>query len=161
MAWDLAAYAITLAVLLAAGMLVALMWQANRTLRRWDRMAEQLTHRTEGAIEAYARLAEEACETAAGCNRTLSGFSRLAEGARAMGDAAETAAIAATHTAAYWHERLTSVQAAEGGGPAVGFPGLIDYLRGLGRRLATRHSADPAPEDSGRPEASADYHSGE
>lgn len=160
MAWNLAAYAIAFAVLLAAGALVALLWRLNRMLGRWDRKAERLARQADQALAAYSRLAEEAAETAAVCKQTMSGFSRLAEGARAVGEAAESAAMAAVHAAEYWHDRLISLRSADGG-TAAEVPGLIDYVRDLGRRIFAKLAADSDPGDGFRPGTGADHRSGE
>lgn len=160
MAWNLAAYALALAVLLTAGALLALLWRLNRMLGRWDRTAERLARQADQALEAYVRLAEEATGTAAACRQTMSGFSRLAEGARAVGEAAESAAMAAVHAAEYWHDRLVSLRTSDGGS-TVEVPGLVDYFRDLGRRIFARLSADSGSSDGFRPGTGADHRSGE
>ncbi|WP_123039702.1 hypothetical protein [Cohnella candidum] len=119
MAWDVAAYAVAAAAIAAAVVIGAIAWRLARALRRWDRMALRLAAKTSFALEEYARLAEEARETAAACRDSIAGFSRLAEGARAVGEAAETAAQAAVSAAAFWHDRLTlRHQNGEGDGEA-------------------------------------------
>jgi len=160
MAWDLAAYAITFAVLLSAGALFALMWRLNRMLGRWDRAAQRLARQADTAIEAYVRLAEESTETAVVCRQTMSGFSRLAEGARAIGEAAESAAMAAVHAAEYWHDRLIMLRSADDDAE-VEVPGLIDYARDLGRRMIARFTMDSGTDARRQPGSSADPRSGE
>lgn len=160
MAWTLAAYAVAVAVLLTAGALLALLWRLNRLLGRWDRMAERLAKQADQALEAYGRLADEAAETAAACRQTMSGFSRLAEGARAVGDAAESAAMAAVHAAEYWHDRLIALRTSDGEA-AAGMPGLIDYFRDLGRRIFARLADDTDSGDDRRPGSGADHGTGE
>ncbi len=160
MAWNLAAYAIALAVLLTAGVLMALLWRLHRILGRWDRTAERLARQADQALVTYVRLAEEATETAAVCRQTMSGFSRLAEGARAVGEAAESAAMAAVHAAEYWHDRLIALRTAEDG-TAAEVPGLIDYFRDLGRRLFARFAVDSDSGGGRRPGSGADHRSGE
>jgi len=160
MAWNLAAYAIALAVLLTAGALMALLWRLNRMLGRWDREAERLARQADLALAAYAQLAEEATGAAVVCRQTMSGFSRLAEGARAVGEAAESAAMAAVHAAEYWRDRLIALRTAEAGA-ASEMPGPIDYFRDLGRRLFTRFAEDSGSGSGNRPGSGADHRSGE
>ncbi|MBW5445033.1 hypothetical protein GE107_03000 [Cohnella sp. CFH 77786] len=162
MAWDIAAYAAALGLLAVAGAISAAVFRLFGMLRRWDRMALRLANKADEAVDEYTRLAQEVRDMAELCRQTVSGFARLAEGARAVGEAAETAAQAAANAASYWHDRLTFRRSAERDGgmpgePAEGMAGIVRYLRQV---LRARKPAEPFGEDD-YPGASADPHSGE
>lgn len=154
MAWELAAYAIMIAVLAAAGVFIAAVLRLDRTLRRWDRTVNRLAGKADSVFDAYVILANEARETAEACRQAIGGFSRLADGARAIGEAAESAAQAAASAAWYWRERIASLLPRETDEDAEWGPAYwADLLRAVGRRL---RAAAVFSDSRDRPGSSAD-----
>lgn len=108
MAWDVAAYGITAAVLAIAGAFVIGIGRTCRSLRGLDVAVERLSRETEASLIECRQLAEEAREAIVLSKQSMQGFSTFAEGARAIGEAARTAAEAATHITSFYRERFTS-----------------------------------------------------
>lgn len=160
MAWEIAGYVVSLAILLIAGAATTVLWRLNSRLRQWDRQAARLAQQAEAAVSAYTRLAEEAIATAEQCRRTMRGFSRLSEGAEAVGKAAETVAMTAADAALYWCDRLTAMRTS-GQRTAAEWTGLVDYFADLGRRLLARLSDDASTRDDIHSGTSADNRTGE
>ncbi|MDB4868086.1 MAG: hypothetical protein JWR03_2419 [Cohnella sp.] len=162
MAWDVAAYAIAVAALTAAGIFAAGIIRLCRSLTRWDRMAEGFARKADSALDEYVRFAAEGRETAELCRSTFSGFKRLADGARAVGDAAESAAEAAAHVASFWRDMATF-----GSGQGEDdVTGATTYWSGIVRTLAknVRRSFFSSESDlfvNPHPGASADPQTGE
>jgi len=113
MAWDWAAYAVAAACLAAAAALVFAAVAVGRLLGRWDAKLARLERETEETLREWRRLGREAADAAERCRRGLEGFERLAEGGRALGEAAETAAKVAAAAVARWGERLSDSSAPE------------------------------------------------
>jgi hypothetical protein len=108
MAWDVAAYGITAAVLMIAAACVIGIVKICRSLTRLDLTVERLSRETEASLIQCRKLAEETKEAIVISRRSLQGFSTLAEGAGALGEAAQIAAQTAAHAVAFCRERLAS-----------------------------------------------------
>jgi hypothetical protein len=108
MAWDVAAYGITVAVLMIAGACVIGIVKICRSLTRLDLTVERLSRETEASLIQCRQLAEETKEAIVISRHSLQGFSTLAEGAGALGEAAQIAAQTAAHAVAFCRERLAS-----------------------------------------------------
>ncbi len=108
MAWDVAAYGITAAVLAIAAALVAGIVRICRSLKHLDRAVEVLSRESETSLRHCRELADEARAAIVVSKQSLQGFATLAEGARALGEAVQSAAQAAAHITAFCRERLTS-----------------------------------------------------
>lgn len=151
MAWVIAGYAASLALLAAAGCLVAATVRVFRILRKWDRLAGGVAVKADRAIGEYELLARDARQSVEEWRRAIGGVTRLAEGARAVGEAAESVAQAAVHTVDTWRGRITSWKsAAEDDGETDGklpewlelvLVRLINFFLKAGRYPGT--SADP------------------
>ncbi|WP_373229391.1 hypothetical protein [Cohnella sp.] len=109
MAWDLAAYGIMTASLTIAAAFVIGIVQICRSLRRLDTALGRLGKETEASLLQCKELAEEAKETIAASRQSLQGFSSLAEGARALGEAAQSTAQGIAKATALCRERLASI----------------------------------------------------
>ncbi len=157
MAWEAAGFAAALAFLAAAGFIAYAAFRIGRALARWDHTAERLARKADAALDEYIRLAQQTRETAESACRSIEGFSRLADGARAVGDAAESAALAAVHAAYAWRDRFASwmpeTESGTGGGQPQDLAEMLRHL--LARLLRSRIVRDR------RPGASADQGSGE
>ncbi|WP_276356410.1 hypothetical protein [Cohnella caldifontis] len=108
MAWEAAGYAAAMAFVVTAFCMTALALKAIRTLSRVERHIDRLAGKADNALDQHAKLAQEACEAAVEARRSLEGFARFAEGARAVGQAAESAALAAASTVSRWRDRISS-----------------------------------------------------
>jgi hypothetical protein len=108
MAWDVAAYGVTVAVLMIAIACVIGIVRICRSLSRLDLTVERLSRETEASLMQCRLLAEETKEVIVISRHSLQGFSTLAEGAGALGEAAQTAAQTVAHAAAFCRERLAS-----------------------------------------------------
>lgn len=106
MAWEITAYVLTALGLIAIAAIAAAAVAVRRLLARWNRSLEKLEREAEATLQQWRRLGKEASETAEQCRRSLAGFESLAEGGRAIGEAAQTAAYAAASTVVDWTERL-------------------------------------------------------
>jgi hypothetical protein len=132
MAWDIAAYAIAAAALLAAGAIAAGVIRLCRSLSRLDRITEGVARKAESALDEWVLLAKEGRVTVEMCRTTASGFARLSDGARAVGDAAESAAEAAVQVASFWRDMATL-----GSAPAdEDLSGAESYWSAIARTLA-------------------------
>lgn len=151
MAWEIAGYVLVFAAAVLSAVLTAGIVRLYRSLRRWDRMAIRLARKFETALDEIGRFAEEGRETAARCRETVDGFARLSEGARAVGDAAESVAAAAVHVTSFWRERSDGE-----------FPDWAVMGRQLGNYLRRRffgYSGEPQPSGPRRHGANADVDS--
>jgi hypothetical protein len=108
MAWEVTAYGITAAVLVIAVASVFGIVRVCRSLRGLDRAVERLGSESEASLLVCRQLAEEARSAVAASKQSLQGFSALAEGARALGEAVQTAAQTAAHATAICREHLAS-----------------------------------------------------
>ncbi|MCD9023186.1 hypothetical protein [Cohnella silvisoli] len=109
MAWDIAAYGITAAVLAIAAACVIGIAKICRSLSRLDATVKVLGKETEVSLRQCAKLADEASDAIAVSRQSLQGFATLAEGARALGEAVQAAAQTAAHVTVLCRERLTSL----------------------------------------------------
>ena len=130
-AWQIAAYAIALAVTVSAGVMALALFRVYRSFRRWDRMAVRFALKADNALDECVRTAREARETAEMCRSTLSGFAKVAEAARTVGEIADSAAQTAANIAALWREKLSAESFEEHAGPA----GLVFDWAEFGRLL--------------------------
>jgi hypothetical protein len=163
MAWDIAAYAFALAAVVVGGAFAVGVIGFCRSLGRLERMAEHTARKAEAALDECVRFAAEGRETAEMCRSMFGGFARLAEGARAVGDAAESAAEAAAHVAAFWRElatgRFASAAEEELTGAASYWSGVLRTVaRNVGRSF---YGVDSEPFRDSRPGANADPQTGE
>ncbi|WP_027091283.1 hypothetical protein [Cohnella thermotolerans] len=111
MAWELAAYiviAVGVAVLLS---LAAAAVAVRRLLRRWNDAFARLDREAEATLQQWRRLGQEASVLAEVCRSSLKGFEALAEGGRALGEAAQTGARAAASAFVQWTERVSGLLA--------------------------------------------------
>jgi len=108
MAWDWAAYGIALAVLTIAAAFVFGMIRISRSLQRLDRTVARVSIEAEATLLQCRHLANEAREAIVISNKSLQGFATLAEGARALGEAVQTAAQTAVHVTALCRDSLTA-----------------------------------------------------
>jgi hypothetical protein len=108
MAWDVTAYGIAFAVTAIAAACVWGIVEACRSLRRMAASAERLSRETEAALTECRQLAEETAAAVRVGRRNIEGFAALAEGARVLGEAAQTAAHTVSHVAGIWKERAGS-----------------------------------------------------
>lgn len=106
MEWEITAYVLSALGLIAIAAIAAAAVAVRRLLARWNRSLERLEQETEATLQQWRTLGREASETAEMCRRSLAGFESLAEGGRAIGEAAQTAAHAAASTVVEWTERL-------------------------------------------------------
>ncbi|CAM3991210.1 hypothetical protein COLU111180_18370 [Cohnella lubricantis] len=107
MAWEVTAYVLSALGLIAIVAIAAAAVAVRRLLNKWSHSLERLEQEAEATLQQWRRLGKEASETAEQCRRSLSGFESLAEGGRAIGEAAQTAAYAAASTVVEWTERLS------------------------------------------------------
>lgn len=108
MAWELAGYGVTAAVVVIAAAFLYGVVNVVRSLRRLDQYVAKLSREAETSLQGCSRLAEEASEAIQVSRQSLQGFASLAEGARALGEAVQTAAQTAVHVTELYREILTS-----------------------------------------------------
>lgn len=106
MAWDIAAYAIALSVLIVAVAAAYGIVRAVRTLGRAERTLRSVGDETETTLRHARLLAAEATEIVRAGRHAVDGVAAFAEGARALGEAAQAAGQAAAQAAAFWRDRL-------------------------------------------------------
>lgn len=106
MAWQVAGYSIAAAALVAAAAIAVVGTALTRMLVRLQRTAVAVGEQAEASLRQCERLAEEAKEAAASAKTSLDGFAALAEGARAVGDAVQSAARTAAGIADHYRELL-------------------------------------------------------
>lgn len=161
MAWEIAAYAIALAFLVSAGAVTFVLFRVYRSFRRWDRMAIRFALKADSALDECVRMAREARETAEMCRSTLSGFAKMAEAARTVGEIADSAAQTAANIASLWRDRLSPESSEEHGGPAGLVFDWAEFGRYLGlyiRRRIFGYAGEPSDSHPGK---SADPFEGE
>lgn len=108
MAWDIAAYGITAGILtITIGCVIGIV-QICRSLRRLDQTVERLGRDMEASLLQCREVAEEAKEVLADSRHSLQGFSSFAEGARALGEATQSAAKGITDATVFCRERIAS-----------------------------------------------------
>ncbi|RED65561.1 hypothetical protein [Cohnella lupini] len=165
MAWDIAAYAIAVAVLTVAAALTIGIVKVARSLALLEHTIANVGREAEVSLSQCKELAGEAREAIAASKRKLQGFATLAEGARALGDAAQAAAQAAVSVTELYRECLTAPFQATSGNRDRQSDDLD--LADIGRRIWTmwRKRSDKEqeqPSDSCRqPRPSADPSEGE
>ena len=113
MAWEITAYAIALSVMAIATAVVFAVARAVRTLGKAERTLTRLGSESESSLRQLRELAEEATAITRSGRHTFESIAAFAEGARALGDAAQAAGEAATRVTAYWRDRLIFRKAAE------------------------------------------------
>ena len=106
MAWDWAAYGIALAVLTIAAAFVFGMLRISRSLQRLDRTVARVSIEAEATLLQCRHLANETREAIVISRQSLQGFVTLAEGARALGEAVQTAAQTAVHVTTLCRDSL-------------------------------------------------------
>lgn len=109
MAWHVAAYGITVAILMIAAAFVIGVKEACRSFRHLDATVDHLAKDTEETLQQCKQLAEEAKAAIVVVREGVEGFSTLAEGARALGEAAQEAAQGITSATALCRDRLSAV----------------------------------------------------
>ncbi|BBI34883.1 hypothetical protein [Cohnella abietis] len=136
MAWDVAAYGITVAVLTIAVAGVVGLIMLIRSFRRLEQVVRALGKETEVSLRQCRQLADEAKLAIAESRKSLQGFSSLAEGARAVGDAVQAAAQTAVHVTSLYRECLTApFQPLSGDSDDGDGDGSIPDLTQIGRKL--------------------------
>ncbi|TFE31554.1 hypothetical protein [Cohnella luojiensis] len=165
MAWDLAAYGITFGVMAIAMAFVMAVLTISRSLRRLDRAVAQVSKEAELSMQHCRQLADEARETIAASKKSLEGFATLAEGARALGEAVQTAAQTAVHVTDLYRECLISPFQASSGFREEKIDRSSD-LMDMGRKLWSMWKNRPDGKGSPannchNPEPSADPSRGE
>ena len=151
MAWDWTAYSIAAACLAAAAALLIAAVAVGRLLRRWDAALARLERETEATLQQWRRLGSEAADAAERCRRGLEGFERLAEGGRALGSAAETAAKTAADAVIRWSDRVSESLAAEEKRTThrASGPDWAEMGFGLWQALRDRLSGAEGPNEAG------------
>jgi hypothetical protein len=144
MAWDVAAYGITVAILTIAVACVIGIVQACRTLRRLDVAVERLARVAEATLLQGKQTVEEARAAIVEARQMMDGYSSLADGARALGEATQLAALGITNMATYCRERLSSFVPHEN-------PDITDIGRSLWQWWRSRRSASESTPDSNHP----------
>lgn len=108
MAWELAGYSVAAAVLIVALSVLYGIVKLARSLRRLDHAVMNLSKEAEASLRQCSRLAEETSEAISVSRQSLQGFATLAEGARALGEAVQSAAQAAVQVTELYREKLTA-----------------------------------------------------
>lgn len=106
MAWTVAAYVLAAAGLALIVAIAAAAVAVRRLVGRWNRLVERMERETEDTLRQWRQLGGEATVAVEQCRRSLAGFESLAEGGRALGEAAQTAANAAAGAVIDWTDRL-------------------------------------------------------
>ncbi|MGG1311972.1 MULTISPECIES: hypothetical protein [Cohnella] len=106
MAWELAGYAVAFLCLTAAAAIALAVVALLRSLDRWNAAVSRLDREAETALRQWRRLGREAAESAAKVGALLQGLEALAEGGRALGEAARHAARTAADAAHMWSGRI-------------------------------------------------------
>lgn len=151
MAWDVAAYGITLAVLMIAAACVIGIVQLCRSLRRLDSAIVRFEKETEASLRQCTELAAEAKETIAASRQFMEGFTLLAEGARVLGEAVHSTAEGITKATEFCRERLvpfaeTSTESCDH--KPNGFADLSEIGRSLWRLWKKQKSGSERNPDS-------------
>ena len=134
MAWDVTAYGIAFAVMAIAAACVLGIVQVCRSLARVVIAVERLSRGTEEAMVECRKLADEAADAVRAGRHNLQGFASLAEGARALGEAAHTAAQSGSQVTAIWRDRVSSPSAAASERPEQAACRQQDWMQ-IGRTL--------------------------
>jgi hypothetical protein len=152
MAWDVAAYSVTVAVLTIAVAFIIGIVRTCRSLRGLDIAVERLSRETEASLIECRQLAEEANETIILSKQCIQSISTFAEGARAIGEAAKKAAEAAAHITSSYRERLAT---------PINQPDWTDIGRSLWLLWRRRTDRKPSSDCNCNPGPSADPSQGE
>lgn len=128
-----------------------------------ERFVEGLASKADVALDEMIVFAKSAQSLAQSSRQAVDGISRFADGARAMGEAAESAAQAAMHTALFWRDRLTPIAQNRSNEDAAknaasGFADLVRYVRQLVNARISAENASGAHRHAG---ANADFDKGE
>jgi uncharacterized protein YoxC len=107
MAWDVAAYAITIAVLAIGAACIMGIVRICQSLRHLDDAVKALGEQTEASLLQCTKLAAEATSAIADARQSFQGLSTFTEGARSLGEAVQSAAQAVARVTAYYRDRLT------------------------------------------------------
>ncbi|MFC4306004.1 hypothetical protein [Cohnella boryungensis] len=108
MAWQAAGYGIAASAVAVAIALVFALASLTRAARRIDEAAAAVSKEAEAALRSCVKLADEARETIALTRHGAEGFSALAEGARAWGEASRHAAGAAIQLTERYRDFLSA-----------------------------------------------------
>jgi hypothetical protein len=152
MAWDVAAYGVTVAVLTIAVAFIIGLVRICQSLRGLDAAVERLSRETEASLIECRQRAEEAKEAILLSKQCLQSFSTFAEGARAIGEAAMTAVEATVHVIASYRERLAT---------PINQPDWTDIGRSLWLLWRRRSDQKPSSDCNRNPGPSADPSQGE
>ncbi|MFD0674208.1 hypothetical protein [Cohnella sp. GCM10027633] len=164
MAWNIAAYAIALSVLAVAFAVVFGVVRAVRALGRAERTLARVGDETEASLRQARRLAEEATAITRSGRETFESIAAFAEGARALGEAAQAAGDAAAQVTSFWRDRLIfkrrteSDSAEEEERATEARAEWPDILRQLWKAWKSRHAAEADAEGSRYSGTSADQH---
>ncbi|MBB6638237.1 hypothetical protein [Cohnella thailandensis] len=112
MGWEFLGYAAAVLCLTAAVAIAFVSVALRRSLRRWEEEASRLGREAETAMTEWRQLGQEAANAARLCREGLEGLESLAQGGRAIGEAARTAAGAAAEAAVSWTRKLSDQLAA-------------------------------------------------
>ncbi|MFC5405264.1 hypothetical protein [Cohnella soli] len=136
MAWELAGYAIAVAMTTIAIAIALVIAKAVRSLSRLDACLVRVSQEAESSLRQCRQLAEEAEDVLRESRRGVQSFATFAEGARAIGEAAKTAARSATEVVELYRDCLVSpFQAAS---PSLeADEGPVSELKELGHKLWT------------------------
>lgn len=166
MAWNITAYAIALSALSVAAAIVFGIIRATRTLSKAERTLVRVGNETEASLRQARQLAEEAAAITRSGRETFESIAAFAEGARALGEAAQAAGAAATQVTSFWRDRLTLARRMDSADDeeraADARTEWQDLLRQLWNAWRGRQTADTATAadaaGSQHPGASADQH---
>lgn len=112
MAWMILGYSAAALCLAAAVTLVFAFVTLRRSLSRWEEEAARLGREAEAALAEWRQLGSEAASAARLCREGMEGLESLAQGGRAIGEAARTAAGVAADAAVRWTQKLSDQLAA-------------------------------------------------
>ncbi len=164
MAWEIATYAIAVSVLAIAAALTIGIVKLTRSLERLDHTVANVSKEAEASMRQCGELAGEAREAIAASKQRLQGFATFAEGARALGEAAQSAAQTAVGVTELYRECLTAPFRAQSANRDRQAEENLD-LADIGRRLWSAWSKRTGKEQSAdhceQPRPSADPTEGE
>lgn len=164
MAWEWAGYALFAAVIVVAAAVTIGIVSVTRSLRRLDSAVAKVSEEAKLSLQQCRKLAEEAREAVAVSRRSLQGFSTLAEGARALGEAVQTVAQTAVHVTEQYRDclispfRSTEDHDEQSADDALDHTDLLRKLWSLWKR---RFGNEPSVDCNQNPGTSADPSRGE
>lgn len=164
MAWEMAGYGIAVAVLVVAVAIVIGIMRMIRSLRCLDDAVANIAKEAEASLQQCRQLAEEAKEAIVDSRQSLRGFVTIAEGARALGEAAQTAAQTAVHVTGLYREYLTAPFHSLSDTPdqkAGEMPDLIVIGRKLWSMLKSHSGKEHSSDSCQSPGSGADPSEGE